>query len=355
MGNSSDFELPEEILRVLPTDPYDQLDLARKITSIAIASRVSKLEADNGKLRNKLTEKDQLIYELHEKITQLEYALQEASDHFARALDEQRKLANERNALASTVKKLNRDVAKLEAFKKTLMQSLHEDDETLQSEATESTTTPLLTYTKPSISSSLREEVSNDGLANQAGNGTIETSSSVEEESHAETDASRQGGQRFSLTPYLTPRRTPTGTPKLISAAGSPKRSSMSAAGSPKRSSSAVSPRGHSVSGSPTKRLYEGRVPSLPPTHHATAPNSPPHRRALPVRTPRVDGKEFFRQARSRLSYEQFSAFLANIKELNAHRQSREETLLKADEIFGSDNKDLYLAFDGLLSRHLPQ
>lgn len=356
MGNSSDFELPEEILRVLPTDPYDQLDLARKITSIAIATRVSKLEADNGKLRHKLTEKDQLIYELHEKITQLEYALQQASDHFARALDEQRKLTNERNALASTVRKLNRDVAKLEAFKKTLMQSLHEDDETPQSEATESTTTPLLGYTNPSVSSSLREEASNDGLANQAGNGSIETSNSVEEEeSRAEIDASKQGGQRFSLTPYLTPRRTPTGTPKMISAAGSPKRSAMSAAGSPKRSSTAVSPRGHSVSGSPTRRPYEGRVSSLPPTHHATAPNSPPHRRALPVRTPRVDGKEFFRQARSRLSYEQFSAFLANIKELNAHRQSREETLQKADEIFGSDNKDLYLAFDGLLSRHLPQ
>lgn len=94
--------------------------------------------------------------------------------------------------------------------------------------------------------------------------------------------ASRQGGHSFSLTPYLTPRRTPTGTPKMISAAGSPKRSAMSAAGSPKRSSTAVSPRGHSVSGSPTRRPYEGRVSSLPPTHHATAPNSPPHRRALP-------------------------------------------------------------------------
>ncbi|CAI5980458.1 unnamed protein product [Closterium sp. NIES-65] len=30
------------------------------------------------------------------------------------------------------------------------------------------------------------------------------------------------------------------------------------------------------------------------------------------------------------------------------------ETLRKADEIFGPDNKDLYTAFDGLLSRHLP-
>nr|XP_028952411.1 uncharacterized protein At4g15545-like [Malus domestica] len=56
----------------------------------------------------------------------------------------------------------------------------------------------------------------------------------------------------------------------------------------------------------------------------------------------RVDGKEFFRQVRSRLSYEQFSAFLENVKELNRNKQTKEETLQKADEIFGPDNKDLY-------------
>ncbi|MCL7030832.1 hypothetical protein MKW94_015252, partial [Papaver nudicaule] len=54
----------------------------------------------------------------------------------------------------------------------------------------------------------------------------------------------------------------------------------------------------------------------------------------------------------SRLSYEQFSAFLANIKELNSQNQSREETLRKAEEIFGTDNKDLYLSFQGLLNRN---
>lgn len=85
------------------------------------------------------------------------------------------------------------------------------------------------------------------------------------------------------------------------------------------------------------------------------------------------------------MSYEQFSAFLANIKELNAQKQTREvlteleiyhficlveiclfsqnkptsifmflfqETLRKAEEIFGADNKDLYLLFQGLLNRN---
>ncbi|KAI4374640.1 hypothetical protein MLD38_012612 [Melastoma candidum] len=76
---------------------------------------------------------------------------------------------------------------------------------------------------------------------------------------------------------------------------------------------------------------------------------SPPRGRSYPSRTPRIDGKEFFRQARTRLSYEQFSAFLANIKELNAQKQTKR----KAEEIFGLDNKDLYLSFHGLLNRNM--
>lgn len=31
-----------------------------------------------------------------------------------------------------------------------------------------------------------------------------------------------------------------------------------------------------------------------------------------------------------------------------------QETLGKAEEIFGPENKDLYSAFEGILSRHLP-
>ncbi|KAF7834632.1 Cyclin-T1-5 [Senna tora] len=147
---------------------------------------------------------------------------------------------------------------------------------------------------------------------------------------------SKYAGNRFSITPYITPRLTPQGTPKVISTAGSPK-----------KTSGATSPR---------RLPYEGRQ-SLsswyPSSQQSSAANSPPRSRSLSGRTPRIDGKEFFRQARSRLSYEQFSAFLANIKELNAQKQTREETLRKAEEIFGTDNKDLFLSFQGLLNRNV--
>jgi hypothetical protein len=47
-------------------------------------------------------------------------------------------------------------------------------------------------------------------------------------------------------------------------------------------------------------------------------------------------------RCRARLSYEQFSQFLVAIKELNAGRSSREDTLAAAKALFGHNNGDLY-------------
>lgn len=90
MSQSSgpDFNLSDEILAVIPTDPYDQLDLARKITSMAIASRVSNLEADMIRMKHKLKEKEKTIYDLQEKLSHLEQANQEAESRLKIALDD---------------------------------------------------------------------------------------------------------------------------------------------------------------------------------------------------------------------------------------------------------------------------
>lgn len=68
--------------------------------------------------------------------------------------------------------------------------------------------------------------------------------------------------------------------------------------------------------------------------------------------SPVIDGKHFFKQARSRLSYEAFNLFLASIKRLNNQQQSREETLEEARTIFGAELQDLYKDFENLLNRH---
>ncbi|XP_058086221.1 uncharacterized protein At4g15545-like isoform X6 [Magnolia sinica] len=299
---SADFHLPDEILSVIPTDPYDQLDLARKITSMAIACRVSRLESEAAGLRQKIVDKDHMAHELQERLSQLEDALRESDTRLREALDDNMRLTSERDALAITAKKLHRDLAKLEAFKKHLMKSLK--DESSPAEAVD-----IMTCDQSVIHvSSLKD--------------------------------SRHAGQRSYVTPYITPRTT---TPKEISTAGSSR--GFTCAGSPKMTSGTTSP---------TKPKFEVRAALSSWSQQSSARSSPPRERSIPVRTPRVDGKEFFRQARSQLSYEQFSAFLTNIKELNSHKQSRKETLKKAEEIFGTDNKNLYLSFQGLLNRSMP-
>ena len=77
-------------------------------------------------------------------------------------------------------------------------------------------------------------------------------------------------------------------------------------------------------------------------------PSSPGETNAAAV----MDGKDFFRQARLRLTYEQFNQFLSNIKRLNDHAQTRDETLARAQEIFGAENGDLFASFKTLLSKH---
>ncbi|XP_074286661.1 uncharacterized protein At4g15545 [Silene latifolia] len=330
-GVGPDFDLPDDVLAVIPTDPYDQLDLARKITSMAIASRVSNLESETIRLKDKVQNQDRLIFELEQKSAHLHTAFQEADSRFKLVVDQNMKLVQERDSLAATVKKLTRDLAKLETFKRQLMQSLNEEP------STEVVDIGTCDQSVPKAYPD-KDDGTNGHTRHYSINDTTEARPLTAE-------AMKQDAQRFSLTPYqITPRLTPTGTPKIISTAVSPR--SYSTVGSPQKNSGATTP---------TNLQYDGRS-SLsswyPSSQQSSAANSPPRVRALPGRTPRIDGKEFFRLARSRLSYEQFSAFLSNIKELNAQKQSREETLRKAEDIFGSDNKDLYVSFQGLLSRN---
>ncbi|KAH9618707.1 hypothetical protein KSS87_021418 [Heliosperma pusillum] len=294
-----DFDLPDEVLAVIPTDPYDQLDLARKITSMAIASRVSNLESETIRLKETVQDKDRIISDLEEKAAHLHTAFLQADSRYQLVVDQN-----------------------LETFKRQLMQSLNE--ESSQTEVVDIGTCD---------QSAPRAYPDKD-----AGTNGHTRHYSINDSTEARpltAEAMKPDGQRFSITPYqITPRLTPTGTPKIISTTVSPR--SYSTVGSPQKNSGATTP---------TNLQYDGRT-SLsswyPSSQQSSAANSPPRVRALPGRTPRIDGKEFFRLARSRLSYEQFSAFLSNIKELNSQKQSREETLRKAEDIFGSDNKDLW-------------
>ncbi|KAM0878095.1 hypothetical protein ACQ4PT_035071 [Festuca glaucescens] len=330
----SEFSLPDDVLAVLPRDPYEQLDLARRITALAVAGRVTGLEREAARLREGAAEKDRENAELRERVALLDRALQETNGRLRGALEDNIKLSKERDSLAQTSKKQARDLQKLESFKRHLMQSLRDDSSSQPQETVDITTCDLSVSSKTSSCGDGTISHSTTNLLN----GSVDVGSTTRE-------AARPPVQKYALSPHINQRLTPEATLNLMSTTASPR--GMSTTATPKLMSGATSP---------SRTRMEGHMSMTPwySSKQSTAANSPPRGRPNPGRTPRIDGKEFFRQARSRLSYEQFGAFLANIKELNAHKQSREETLKKAEEIFGPESKDLYLSFQGLLNRSLP-
>ncbi|KAL5663377.1 hypothetical protein ACJX0J_023485, partial [Zea mays] len=217
------------------------------------------------------------------------------------------KLSKERDSLAQTSKKLARDLQKLESFKRHLMQSLRDDSSSPQ-ETVDITTCDQPVATKASFSG--------DGGSGSHPTTNIFSESLDAGSTNRDGTASRPPIQKYALSSHITPWLTPKATPKIMSTSASPRQISTTA--TPKLMSGATSP---------TKSRIEAHMsmtPWYPSSKQSSAASSPPRGGSNPGRTPRVDGKEFFRQARSRLSYEQFGAFLANIKELNAHKQSRE-------------------------------
>ncbi|KAH0471143.1 hypothetical protein IEQ34_000866 [Dendrobium chrysotoxum] len=370
-GTAIGFNLPESLIAVLPSDPFEQLDLARKITSIALATRLAKLEDEIDGLSRTVSDRDDLIAKLRAHIESLDSTLGELSGQLNRTQEEKETLLKENATLSDTVKKLNRDVSKLEVFKKTLMQSLKEEDESSQVGSSRMAQMQISNVSSSPSRSHLGEEDSSNpppksfstsetgyGISNDGDYSDVYGKHALFLELRVQVTfsyalpvvvtkfaASKHGALRgFDLPSHGgTPRLTPPGSPPKITVGLTSKRLSRP-----------ISPRRHSISVTSTRNMVDdrsGMFSSMPATQHSSI-TSPFDTGAQTGRT-RVDGKEFFRQVRNRLSSEQFSAFLANVKELNSHNQTRGETLRKADEIFGPDNKDLYTIFEGLITRNL--
>ncbi|KAL8209886.1 hypothetical protein R6Q57_006618 [Mikania cordata] len=321
------FDLPPEVLQVLPSDPFQQLDVARKITSIALSTRVSALELESSELRQQLADREAVIADLYSQIDSLDSSVSQNLHKLTIANQEKEDLVKENVSLLETVNKLKRDVAKLESFRKTLMMSLQDEEGT--------------NAAGPAVVAV--DAQNHTSLSSQAYSAEDDESASSIKSSdigNSYHDDPVKDASRPHISPSLllasqtsTPRLTPPGSPPTLSASASPTRT-------PKP----VSPRRHSIAISSARGGLDGKSSVFSST------SSSPYG-SMSGRT-RVDGKEFFRQVRSRLSYEQFSAFLANVKELNSQKQSKEETLRKADEIFGPENKDLYAIFEGLITRN---
>ncbi|KAL4592901.1 hypothetical protein LXL04_005908 [Taraxacum kok-saghyz] len=296
------FDLPPEVLEVLPSDPFEQLDIARRITSIALCTRITSLESESSALRDELNDRELVVEDLQTQIDSLNSSLSDVFDQLSRADQEKENLLNENASLSEQVNKLNRDVAKLQSFRKTLMMSLQDDEGNSQMIILSNLQAR---NKKPPVIAPLSED----------------------EQTSYQDEPVKDASRTQATTPGLF--LTPPGSPPSVSASGSPTRR-------------------HSVSFSTTRNMSDDRSSS---SSIFSSTTSTPYT-SMAGRT-RVDGKEFFRQVRGRLSYDQFGAFLANVKELNSHKQTKEDTLRKADDIFGPENKDLYVVFEGLITRNI--
>ncbi|GFY85199.1 hypothetical protein Acr_03g0019730 [Actinidia rufa] len=327
------FDLPDELLEVLPLDPFEQLDVARKITSIALSTRVSALESEASVLRHTLTDRDNVIADLQAQIESLGASLSETADKLGHADQEKESLMRENAVLSNTVKKLNRDVSKGGAPKVVATpvsshasfssQSLvGEDDATLPPSRTSPLRSQFFGIQRPRVAQGLL-------FASQT----------------------------------TTPRFTPPGSPPSVSALVSPTRTSKPA-----------SPRRHSISFATTRGMLHDRssgFSSAPSSQHSSMSSLDAGSQS--GRT-RVDGKEFFRQVSKCQGIEfpqankrgilclPFPATILllstplaiNVSSINAYDYEQfQETLRKADEIFGPDNKDLYTIFEGLITRNI--
>ncbi|KAG4106379.1 hypothetical protein H8356DRAFT_1323858 [Neocallimastix lanati (nom. inval.)] len=62
-----------------------------------------------------------------------------------------------------------------------------------------------------------------------------------------------------------------------------------------------------------------------------------------------IDGRNFFKLARSKLSYDQFTLLLANVKAYNNRDQGKGKTLENIEIALGEEHHDLYKQFEKLL------
>ncbi|PIN06659.1 hypothetical protein CDL12_20787 [Handroanthus impetiginosus] len=318
-GASPKFNLPEELLEVLPSDPFQSL--------IALESELSTLH-------QQLTHRDAIISDLE---SQLDASLSEAADKLAAAQQEKGSLLRENAQLSFTLKKLNRDVAKLEAFRQTLVKSLQEDEDN-----------PVYFCHFVVLDSEDYFFASDSLKFNDATLPSKRTASMRSRFLDAESsyDEDDNESEVRAWVPCGLSQASETSTPQLTPSASPP---TLSASVSPLRTPKPVSLTKNSTSFSTERGFFDDTSPTSSSQYSSTSNLDSGSQSAKA----RVHGKEFFRQVRNRLSYEQFGAFLANVKELNSHKQTKEETLRKADEIFGQDNKDLYVFFEGLITRNV--
>jgi len=257
----------DAVLSSLPADAEQQLEVGLHVLRHAFRKKVKELETDNANMRQFGKEKQNQVVMLEQKVSSLESVVDDMTRRAKELAAENARVAAERDALAENVKKLTKDMKRLDQFKRSILNTIESDD----------------------------------------------------------VPAPAGAAYDFDRAPLPLPQQVQTPSPPKGTDADD-----------------LIAQIDRSIA---TGDTNGSRFPDI-----AGAGGSGSAGAAADAA--QVDGKEFFKRARHRLSFQQFNEFLANIKKLNSHLQTREETLDKANEIFGPENQDLHVAFTSLLSRH---
>lgn len=252
--------------------PDEKLRQGLRLIEISYEEKSRLADHELNQLRSLNKERQGQVAVLEARVGELEAQLREAADRASHA-------ANERDLVRGELKAMQRDMAKLDQFKRSILQSIKDEDAPtvrpstcLSNEPSYTAPAPHYGYSGAALSSQYNSQI------------------------------------RASPTP---PPYVESYRPTSFSSA--PPRASMTQRGG------SMGPPSTPACGEQMMPLRAPSPPSLP----AAPPSSS---------TAHVDGKDFFKAARLRLSYEQFNTFLVNIRSLNDRLQTQDETLAQARE-----------------------
>ena len=283
----------------LPREADEQLRMGLRIVEQAYDEKTRALDHELQQLRAYSKQQQSNVAALERRVAELEQQVRDGDERT-------RQLSDEKAQLSQDLKATQRDLSKLDAFKRSILQSINDED-------IPSSRPPLGTYS---------------GVA-ELPSSSLTSAPPLASYPASPAPASLLGGGAALTNPLggMSGTAAPSGSAGGSYLSGSSPSAAASAA-IPSAAASATTP---GAAGGATTAGAAAETPNVAAV---------------------MDGKDFFRQARLRLTYEQFNQFLTNIKRLNDHAQTRDETLAKAQEIFGADNSDLFDSFKSLLSKH---
>ena len=242
----------QHLLQSLPREPDEQLRLGLQVVELAYGEKARQLEAELHSLRAYGKERQTQVALLERRVGELEAQLSQSEQRTRELASENAGLINEKTALFNEVRQLQERLGKLDQFKRAIMQSISENDQPLGG-------------TRPSFG----------GLQSEYNAGSIALGYGITGAVGGGCSSSAYGAGAVpprAYTPLHSPPAVNLGTREPVA------KSAQSMAGS-------------SI---PTPAMSPPPIPGAAP-----APAAEGNSAAL-------DGKDFFRAARLRLSYARF-------------------------------------------------